>query len=251
MIRALVVLALLVPSLAHAQATVTVTLSPDGKAIAAAAGYSEADFATAIKGKVDDAYQTNNVQGFLRSFTDATGFSQRGLGVDYVSVPGSFIIGIAANAAVATDKLVTSSDRPTSGGAAVNFGAMIGSNLGGFGLPRWTIYGNGFYLVNPEERNEKTGYSIPDGYMVRGGIDYRVEQVNGLVVSLGVRNEGVVAHDLFGGSRGSRRPGFAVAMEPGFSYSRGKFSATVAVPPSPGWMELSTYFRVGPAALMK
>ncbi len=143
--RALLVLALLVPHLAHAQSSVDVTLSPDGKAAAAALGYSEADFATQIKNKVDDAYQTNNVQGFLRSFTDATGFSQRGLGVDYVSVPGSFIIGIAANAAVATDSEVTSGQRPTEGGAAVNFGAMIGLNLGGMDLPRWTLYANGFY----------------------------------------------------------------------------------------------------------
>ena len=152
MIRALVVLVLFVPSLAHAQASVDVTLSADGKAAAAALGYSEADFASQIKNKVDDAYQTNNVNGFLRSFTDATGFSQRGLGVDYVSVPNSFIIGIAANAAVATDSVVTSGNRPTSGGAAVNFGAMIGSNLAGLDLPRWTLYANGFYQSASTDR---------------------------------------------------------------------------------------------------
>ena len=154
MIRALLVLALALStgSVAHAQSTVTVTLSDQGKAAAAAAGYSPADFASAIKGKVDDAYQTNNVPGFLRSFTDATGFSQRGLGVDYVSVPNSFIIGIAANAAVASDKLLTSTERPTEGGAAVNFGAMIGTNLGGVGLPRWTIYANGFYQSASTDR---------------------------------------------------------------------------------------------------
>ncbi len=125
-----------------------------------------------------------------------------------------------------TLRYVDSSIQPGDGGT----GATV--EMQGFlRLARnFSLYGNGFYLVNPEERNEKTGFSIPDGYMVRGGVDYRVEQVKGLVVSLGLRNEGVIAHDLLGGSRGSRRPGFAVAAEPGFSYSRGKFSATVAVP---------------------
>lgn len=125
-----------------------------------------------------------------------------------------------------TLRYVDSSIQPGDGGTGVT------AELSGFFRlsHNLSIYGNGFYLANPEERNEKTGFSIPDGYMVRGGVDYRVEQIKGLVVSLGVRNEGVVAHDLFGGSRGSRRPGFAVAVEPGFTYSRGKFVGTVTVP---------------------
>jgi hypothetical protein len=151
MIRALLVLAIL-GGVAHAQSAVTVTLSDQGKAAAAALGYTETDFANKIKSQVDDEYQTNNVNGFLRSFTDATGFSQRGLGVDYVSVPNSFIVGVAANAAVASDSLLTSDQRPTSGGAAVNFGAMIGLNLGGMDLPRWTIYANGFYQTASTDR---------------------------------------------------------------------------------------------------
>lgn len=151
MLRAVVILGVL-GGVAHAQSSVTVTLSDQGKAAAAQLGYSESDFAAKIKGQVDDAYQTNNVNGFLRSFTDATGFSQRGLGVDYVSVPNSFIVGVAANAAVASDSLLTSDDRPTSGGAAVNFGAMIGMNLGGIDLPRWTIYANGFYQTASTDR---------------------------------------------------------------------------------------------------
>ncbi len=123
-------------------------------------------------------------------------------------------------------KYVDSSIQPGDGGT----GATV--DLQGFLrlTHNFSLYGNGFYLVNPEERNENTGFSIPDSYMVRGGLDYRIDAIKGLSVSLGLRNEGVVAHDLFGGSRGSRRPGFAVAVEPGFSYSRGKFACTVAVP---------------------
>jgi hypothetical protein len=93
-----------------------------------------------------------------------------------------------------------------------------------------SAYANGFYLFNPEERNEKTGFSIPDGYMVRGGLEYQIDQVHGLSLSLGLRNEGVVAHDLFGGNRGFRRPGFAVAVEPGIAYARGRYTVSLAVP---------------------
>jgi len=93
-----------------------------------------------------------------------------------------------------------------------------------------SAYGNGFYLFNPDERVEATGWSIPDQYMVRGGVSYAVSQVKGLAASLGLRNEGVVAHDLFGGSLGRRRPGFAVSVEPGVTYTKGRYSGTITFP---------------------
>jgi hypothetical protein len=104
-----------------------------------------------------------------------------------------------------------------------------------------SAYGNGFYLFNPEGRVETTGFSIPDGYMVRGGVDYRVEAVKGLFLSLGMRNEGVIAHDLFGNSRGSRRPGFAVAVEPGVTFGRGRYSGTLTVPIAVHRNRVTTY----------
>jgi hypothetical protein len=127
------------------------------------------------------------------------------------------------------ERYVDSSIQPGDGGTGFTV------QLGGFYmLDRWvrnlSLYGNGFYLFNPEERNEKTGFSIPDGYMVRGGAEYRFDHLHGLSVSLGLRNEGVIAHDAFGGSRGSRRPGFAVAVEPGITYSRGRYTATFTFP---------------------
>jgi hypothetical protein len=91
-------------------------------------------------------------------------------------------------------------------------------------------YGNAFYLFNPEGRVEATGFSIPDAYMARGGFDYSVPFVHGLSVSLGGRIEGVPGHDAFGNSRGSRRPGFAVAVEPGVSFAKGRFSGALTVP---------------------
>lgn len=93
-----------------------------------------------------------------------------------------------------------------------------------------SLYGNGFYLFNPDERLEDTGWSIPDGYMARGGFDFAVSQVKGLVLSAGARIEGVPGNDAFGGSLGRRRPGFAVSFEPGITYSKGRYSATLTVP---------------------
>jgi len=127
------------------------------------------------------------------------------------------------------ERYVDSSIQPGDGGTGFTI------QLGAFyGLEKWvknlSLYGNGFYLFNPEERNEKTGFSIPDGYMVRGGLEYRIEQCKGLSASLGLRNEGVIAHDLFGYSRGSRRPGFAVAVEPGITFAKGRYSGTLTVP---------------------
>jgi hypothetical protein len=91
-------------------------------------------------------------------------------------------------------------------------------------------YGNAFYLFNPEGRVEATGFSIPDAYLARGGFDYALPFAHGFTASLGGRIEGVPGHDAFGNSRGSRRPGFAVAIEPGISYSKGRFSGTITVP---------------------
>lgn len=96
----------------------------------------------------------------------------------------------------------------------------------------WTVYGNAFYLFNPEGRVEETGFSIPDAYMARGGFDYALPIFHGwgTTVSLGARIEGVPGNDAFGNSRGSRRPGFATAVEPGFTFFKGKFSGVITVP---------------------
>lgn len=113
-----------------------------------------------------------------------------------------------------------------------------------------SAYGNGFYLFNPEGRVEETGFSIPDSYMARGGLDYRIDRVEGLSVSLGMRVEGVPGTDAFGNSRGSRRPGFAVAVEPGVAFSKGRFAAGLTVPIAVHRNRTTTYgaVRAGDAA---
>ncbi len=126
----------------------------------------------------------------------------------------------------ATIGYVDSSIQPGDGGWGATVEGQAFYHLWG----NFSAYGNGFYLFNPEEQVDATGWSIPDGYMVRGGVDYRVDAVKGLVANLGMRNEGVVAHDLFGSSLGRRRPGFAVSVEPGLSYGRGSYTFTLTVP---------------------
>jgi len=93
-----------------------------------------------------------------------------------------------------------------------------------------TAYGSASYMFNPEERVEETNFSIPDSYQARGGVEFGIPAVHGLGLSIGGRIDGVPGNDAVGDSGGSRRPGFAVSVEPGVSYSKGRFIGTVTVP---------------------
>lgn len=155
--------------MARADSTVTVMLSDQGRALAQQAGISEADLAGRIKDQVDLAYDTAHVDKFLRSFGDATSFAQRGLGVDYMSVPGSFMIGLGAQVGVSSTDELTLDQRPTSGGAAVNASVMLGYNLKDSGHPRWTLFANGFYENGSTDRL--------DGNITTGGFHVQVKLV--------------------------------------------------------------------------
>jgi hypothetical protein len=72
--------------------------------------------------------------------------------------------------------------------------------------------------------------SIPDQYLVDGGVAYPFPHVRGLAVKGGLRYEGVKVKDLIGGSLGFRRPGYALSVEPGLQYSRGKDTWTFNLP---------------------
>lgn len=93
-----------------------------------------------------------------------------------------------------------------------------------------TGYLSGFYLFNPETRNVNTQFSIPDAYLVRFGVEWRVRRIRGLGLSMGPRWEGVPSRDALGHSAGSRRPGYAISVEPGVTYARGRVAASVTVP---------------------
>ena len=123
-------------------------------------------------------------------------------------------------------RYVDSSIQPGDGGWGWSLETQGYYHLAG----NWTAYGSAFYLFNPEGRVEATNFSIPDAYMARGGVEVALSSVPGLALSLGGRVEGVPGNDAFGNSRGSRRPGFSVAAEPGVSFSKGRFTGSFTVP---------------------
>ncbi|HAV62714.1 MAG TPA: hypothetical protein DCY13_10145 [Verrucomicrobiales bacterium] len=123
-------------------------------------------------------------------------------------------------------RYVDSSIQPGDGG----WGAVLEAQ--GFFAFTETLsaYANGFYQVNPREQVEETGFSVPDGYLARAGANYVVWPSQGLSLSLGGRIEGVPPTDLVGGDLGRRRPGYSVAVEPGVSWARGRYFASLTAP---------------------
>lgn len=63
--------------------------------------------------------------------------------------------------------------------------------------------------------------AIQDQYMVEVGMSHPAPRIKGLDLSLELRDEGVPARNLIGNDLGFKRPGFGVALTPGFIYSRG------------------------------
>jgi hypothetical protein len=116
-------------------------------------------------------------------------------------------------------------------------------DVGGYyqlGSERTTaLYAAGTYLINPEGtsgvptfrgRENEQLMSIADQYLIRLGVTTAPRSWNGWGASLGGRMEAVPAHDLIGTSRYFRRPGYAISVEPGVSYSRGPHTVSLAVP---------------------
>ncbi|HEY5927153.1 MAG TPA: hypothetical protein VIV11_35940 [Kofleriaceae bacterium] len=165
--RAVIVVVLLLAAPVHAQVAVAVQLNPEGEMLASELGISSQDLATRIQTRVNEIYSASNVDGFLRSFADATAFSMRGLGVDYASDPESLILGVGANFAVAASSDVTAEERPTAGLAA-NIAFMAGYNLASQDAPRWTLFGNGFYRKGSTEslRGGITSFGLHAQYRV-------------------------------------------------------------------------------------
>jgi len=104
---------------------------------------------------------------------------------------------------------------------------------------RSTLYFSGIYLFNPRDTNGvKTFRTVPgeevmsvsDLYLYRGGISRPVPGIRGLVASFGGRMEGVPVRDAFGSSNGFRRPGYAISLDPGLMYQRGRYLFALNVP---------------------
>lgn len=103
-----------------------------------------------------------------------------------------------------------------------------------------SLYGSGFYLVNPKETNgtrttasitSVTAYnSVADQYQARLGLSQVLLPKHHLTASLGGRLEGVPALDFTGGDRGFRRPGYVLSIEPGLAFARGHDTFSLSVP---------------------
>jgi len=125
--------------------------------------------------------------------------------------------------------------QPGSGGYGMLLGWQAFKNFGS----ATQAYFNGSYIATPQNTNgivrSTTAkpllqqVSISDQYLVEAGVAVPIRKLRGLSVTAGPRWEGVPAKDLIGNNDGFRRPGYAVSMEAGFQYARGRqlFTGTV------------------------
>jgi peroxiredoxin len=141
-------------------------------------------------------------------------------------------------------KPVDQSVQPGDGGWGVTL------DLSGFKRIRYaTLFGSASYLANPRNRNETTaiGYNIsaaavppinPDGTSLNSVPDQFMARLGGAVpigntgfaCSLAWRVEGLPRYDVFGESRGFRRPGVEMFIEPGASYAKGRHVYSFQIP---------------------
>jgi peroxiredoxin len=63
--------------------------------------------------------------------------------------------------------------------------------------------------------------SIQDQYMIEIGGSHPAPGIKGLDLKLSIRDEGVPARNLIGNDLGFKRPGFGIALTPGFTYTHG------------------------------
>lgn len=103
----------------------------------------------------------------------------------------------------------------------------------------FTLSASGVYLFNPRNTNgvpatrprpSEAIMSVSDQYLARVTAAVPIRQVRGLALNFGGRIEGVPSSDVFGKSDGFRRPGYAIAVEPGFSYTRRSETWSLSVP---------------------
>jgi len=138
--------------------------------------------------------------------------------------------------------------------APVNISTQLGDGGTGFTIEmnsfytlnkNISLYGNLFYLISPKEQNGVEGYgmfvpqpafvvpsgqnvnSVPDAYTARVGANFTA---NKFIFSAGFRMEGQPVHDLVGGSKGLRRSGSIISVEPGVSYNMKKSMIFAYVP---------------------
>ncbi len=139
----------------------------------------------------------------------------------------------ASNKIVAVQHAVDQSIQPGSGGYGIIL-SLYGYHAIGAGF---TGYVSGQYTITPQDTNgvltSNTGntvMSIPDTYLARLGVEYAIAPIQGLSLSLGLRDEGVMVYDLVGHSNGFRRPGYSMDIEPGIIYNHNRWAVRFYIP---------------------
>lgn len=143
--------------------------------------------------------------------------------------------------------LITGTATPSTTPTTVDQSIQLGDAGTGFALDysayqgissRITLFSTGVYLFNPRNTYTATTpaarvLSVSDQYLLRGGVGYAIPKMRGLAISAAMRDEGVPARDLIGREDGFRRPGYAVSLEPGAQFARGRnmwsFSYAIAL----------------------
>jgi hypothetical protein len=147
---------------------------------------------------------------------------------DHTDVRRTFSAGGMVSSVVPVDQSI----QPGDGGWGFTLEA---TGFRRFGL-RVVSYASASYLFNPRQESgtDRGGndpntrfLSVADQYLARVGVAANFRRVT---ASLGGRVEGVPANDLIGGSRGFRRPGYAISVEPGLTLRRGRSALTVGLP---------------------
>ena len=128
---------------ARADGQVTIALTPDGEQLASDLGLDPAELAQRIDDRLTEMYDAANVDGFLRSFANATSFASRGVGVDYAPLFHNAEIGFTANLAAAVDGL--DPDEDPAAGIAPNLALMAGLSFERWGHPELALYGHGMH----------------------------------------------------------------------------------------------------------
>jgi len=147
---------------------------------------------------------------------------------DHTDVRRAFSNGTIVTSTAPVDQSI----QPGDGG----FGFVVeATGFRRFGM-RAVGYASGIYLFNPKEQNKtdrggtdpNTRFlSIGDQYLARVGL---AGSLKSWTLSVGGRVEGMPAKDLIGGSKGFRRPGYAVSLEPGLTFRHGRSAFTAGLP---------------------
>jgi hypothetical protein len=166
---------------------------------------------------------------------------------------GNISLGIGGKIPTGEDNVVDTRASLSSSGATTLVTRTVDQSIqpgdGGFGIvfdlqafrrfadDRFAVYGSGTYLSNPQTTNGIRTFrsapgeeimSVADVYIARSGIAWYPGSGWGL--TLGGRIEGVPTYDIIGSSDGFRRPGYAVSVEPGVSWTYGPHTFSLQVP---------------------